>query len=62
MTQESKSKKPNIDFEAAMRRTHDRYDDIFKALAELERRELAESRDVNSELQIFLSDDPQTKK
>jgi len=45
-----------------MRRTHDRYDDIFKALAELERRELAESRDVDSELQIFLSDDPQTKK
>ncbi|HTM80158.1 hypothetical protein [Asticcacaulis sp.] len=62
MTEDSKSEKPAITIEEAMRRTLDRYDGVFKALAELERRELAESGDVDSGSQISLPDDPQTKK
>ena len=62
MTQNPDTEKPAITIEEAMRRTLDRYDGVFKALAELEARELAESGDVDSELQTSLPDDQQTKK
>lgn len=44
MTQKPKAEKPAITIEEAMRRTLDRNDSVFKALAELEakERELAE--------------------
>ena len=62
MSQSPDTEKPAITIEEAMQRTLDRCDGMFKALAELERRELAESGDVDSELQTSLPDDPQTKK
>jgi hypothetical protein len=39
MTQNSEQEKPAISFEEAMRRTHDQFDGVFKALAEFEKRE-----------------------
>jgi hypothetical protein len=59
MTEDSKSEKPAIDFEEAMRRAHDRYDGVFKALAKLERREreLAEKENGTSKPQTSSSDE-----
>ena len=57
MAEDSKSEKPTIDFEEAMRRAHDRYDGVFEALAQLERREreLAEKENRTSKPQTSSS-------
>jgi hypothetical protein len=62
MTEDSKSEKPAIDFEKAMRRTHNKFAGVFKALAELERREreLAEKITI-SNVKTTLSDDKEIK-